>query len=168
MLTGGLAGLFLVTGCGNQKAEDKTGDYRRVAGFLREHTEVVELSDPSGRTRLLIFPAWQGRVMTSTDGGLDGMSYGWVNEEFIASGEQLKQFNPFGGEDRIWIGPEGGQFSIFFPPDSDFDLADWQTPAAIDTEPFDLIRQADDQAEFAREFRLKNSSAAALLPQSPF
>ena len=30
--------------------------------------------------------------------------------------------NGFGGEDRFWLGPEGGQFSIFFKKDDPFDL----------------------------------------------
>ena len=39
---------------------------------------------------------------------------GWLNREAIASGERKEHINVFGGEDRFWLGPEGGQFSIFF------------------------------------------------------
>jgi len=157
-LKAGMVAVLLICGCSHHKTGKGTESYGDVTGFLSKHTKVVELSDPSGQARLAVVPAWQGRVMTSTDGGLDGMSYGWVNKEFIASGRQLKQFNPFGGEDRIWIGPEGGQFSIFFPEGSDFDLEDWQTPAELDTEPFDLLMQANDRAEFGQRFQLKNYS----------
>jgi hypothetical protein len=29
----------------------------------------------------------------------------------------VPHINVFGGEDRFWLGPEGGQFSIFFAKD---------------------------------------------------
>jgi hypothetical protein len=40
----------------------------------------------------------------------------WVNRALIASGKIAQHMNAVGGEDRIWLGPEGGQFSIFFAP----------------------------------------------------
>ena len=52
--------------------------------------------------------------MTSTARGLKGRSYGWINHDLIASKEIQKQMNAYGGEDRFWLGPEGGQFSLFF------------------------------------------------------
>ena len=43
------------------------------------------------------------------------------------------------GEDRFWLGPEGGQFALFFKKGDPFDLDHWQTPAMMDTEPFEDI-----------------------------
>jgi hypothetical protein len=40
----------------------------------------------------------------------------WVNRELIASGKIAQHMNAVGGEDRIRLDPEGGQFSIFFAP----------------------------------------------------
>ena len=68
--------------------------------------------------------------MTSTAGGDAGLSFGWINRELIASGKLLPHMNAFGGEDRFWMGPEGGQFSIFFAKGAKFEFADWFTPAA--------------------------------------
>ena len=68
--------------------------------------------------------------MTSTAGGDGGASFGWINRELIASSTLQPHMNVFGGEDRFWLGPEGGQFSIFFAKGAKFELADWQTPAA--------------------------------------
>src|SRR5258708_7363161 len=101
--------------------------------FLRQHQTVIELADPSGQARVAAVPGWQGRIMTSTAGGGAGASYGWVNRELIASGKLAPHINVFGGEDRFWLGPEGGQFSIFFAQGATFDLAHWFTPASIDT-----------------------------------
>lgn len=126
--------------------------------FLRKHTEVVLLSDRAGRAQVAVVPAWQGRVMTSTDGGADGKSYGWINRDLIASKKLVPHMNPFGGEDRFWLGPEGGQFSIFFAKGAAFDLEHWQTPAPIDSESYAVAGKARDRVRFARKMRLTNYS----------
>ena len=129
--------------------------------FLRQHQTVIELADPSGQARVAVVPAWQGRIMTSTAGGGTGSSYGWVNRELIASGKVAPHINVFGGEDRFWLGPEGGQFSIFFEQGATFDLAHWFTPASIDTEPFKVAGQGPDRVAFNRTIHLKNFSGTA-------
>ena len=129
--------------------------------FLRKHTEVVVLSDRAGRAQVAVVPAWQGRVMTSTDGGADGKSYGWINRDLIASKKLVPHMNPFGGEDRFWLGPEGGQFSIFFAKGAAFDLEHWQTPAPIDSESYAVAGKARDRVRFARKMRLTNYSGTA-------
>ncbi|MCJ7804401.1 hypothetical protein MUP35_01570, partial [Patescibacteria group bacterium] len=76
--------------------------------FLAKHTQVVVLSDEDGNAQVAVNPDLQGRVMTSTAGGPDGPSFGWINRELIASGVNNVHMNAFGGEDRFWLGPEGG------------------------------------------------------------
>jgi hypothetical protein len=66
--------------------------------------------------------------------------------------------NVYGGEDRFWLGPEGGQFSLFFAPGAPQKLAHWQTPAPIDAEPFALIDRAQDRALLTKTMRLTNAS----------
>jgi hypothetical protein len=127
--------------------------------FLREHVkDVVVLRQ--GDAQVAVVPSLQGRVMTSTVAGDDGDSLGWINRDLIGAGELQPHINAFGGEDRFWLGPEGGQFSIFFPPGADFDLEHWQTPAPIDSEPYALIDQSATQATFRHEMRLTNYSRA--------
>lgn len=126
--------------------------------FLKEHTEVIVLSDRASRARIAIAPKMQGRVMTSTARGESGASFGWINRELIASRQIQPHINVFGGEDRFWMGPEGGQYSIFFAKGVPFDLAHWFTPAPLDTEPFDLVQKTADQAEFRHAFALTNYS----------
>jgi hypothetical protein len=128
------------------------------AAFLKRHTELIVLSDKQAQAQVAISPAWQGRVMTSTAGGNLGRSFGWINRELIASGKLLPHMNAFGGEDRFWMGPEGGQFSIFFAPGAKFELADWQTPAIFDTLPFQVVKHSANQATFAGDFGLTNYS----------
>jgi hypothetical protein len=75
--------------------------------FLRQHTEVLVLAEAGG-ARVAVVPAWQGRVVTSTTGGPRAASYGWINRELVASRRLQPHINAFGGEDRLWLGPEGG------------------------------------------------------------
>jgi hypothetical protein len=126
--------------------------------FLKKHTDVLVLSDRAGRAEVAIAPAWQGRVLTSTDDGADGPSFGWINRDLIAAGRIQPHINVFGGEDRLWLGPEGGQFSIFFAKGDPFNLDHWYTPPPIDTEPFQVVRQRRDRVEFRHVFALTNYS----------
>ena len=126
--------------------------------FLRKHMDVVVLSDKSARAQIAIAPSLQGRVLTSTASGLAGDSYGWINRGLIASGQTLEHINAYGGEDRFWIGPEGGQFSVFFEKGVPFDLEHRFTPAAIDTEPFGLVSQDGRKLVLCKDIRLKNYS----------
>lgn len=126
--------------------------------FLRKHTKVIVLSDQAGQAKVALAPAWQGRVMTSTMAGDAGPSFGWINRELIASGEIKPHMNAFGGEDRFWMGPEGGQFSIYFEKGKKFEFADWQVPAILDTKPFKVVSKSDDRALFGEEFSLTNYS----------
>ncbi len=140
----------------------QAGSFAEDAAFLRNHTPIVELTDLSGQGRILVAPALQGRVMTSAAAGDNGLSFGWINRELFTSGEQRPHINPYGGEDRLWFGPEGGQFSIFFPPGAPFEFAHWQTPAALDTEPFELAHQTRDAATFVRRMTFTNYSRTVL------
>src|SRR4051812_467513 len=83
-------------------------------GFLKQHTDLIVLSDKAGKAKVAVAPKMQGRVLTSTANGDSGQSFGWINRELIASHQVQPHINVFGGEDRFWLGPEGGQFSIFF------------------------------------------------------
>ena len=125
--------------------------------FLRQHTQVIVLGDEPG-ARIAVVPSWQGRVATSTIGGPAAPSYGWINRELVVSRKLQPHMNAFGGEDRIWLGPEGGQYSIFFKQGDPFDLEHWQTPPLIDSEPWAVAEQGPRHAAFRREGRLVNYS----------
>jgi hypothetical protein len=105
---------LLMTTAASLTARAETGTFADDTKFLQGHTEVIVLQDKSGQGKVALAPAWQGRVMTSTADGDGGSSFGWINHELIASGKLQPHMNVFGGEDRIWLGPEGGQFSVFF------------------------------------------------------
>jgi hypothetical protein len=157
---------LLLSGCGNNSSgkmkesdkikSDSTSQYGYNRDFLKKHTEIIELK--RNRSALVIVPAWQGRVMTSTADGDKGYSFGWINRELIASGNIQKHINPFGGEERLWLGPEGGQYSIFFSKGSDFTFENWQTPDFIDTKPYEVISSDDTSASFRTTVAFNNYS----------
>jgi hypothetical protein len=136
----------------------RAGSFGDDVAFLKKHTGIIELSDRQGAAKVALSAAWQGRVMTSTASGDAGLSFGWINREHIASGKIVPHINVFGGEDRFWLGPEGGQFSIFFAKGAKFEFADWQTPAPIDTLPFQLAGHSKTKARFTAAFPLTNYS----------
>lgn len=126
--------------------------------FLKKQGLNVIVLGEAGGPRVAIVPEYQGRIMTSTATGDGGFSCGWINYELIESKKIQPHINVFGGEDRFWMGPEGGQFSIFFKKGDKFDLEHWQTPACIDTEPFEVVGSTPNEAVFRRRCRLTNMS----------
>jgi hypothetical protein len=152
-----LIGSLSISAPGSTEASER--NFGEDVQFLSEHVEplVVLGKDPRG-PRVAVVPAYQGRVMTSTASGDEGTSYGWINYEHIASGENSPHINVYGGEERFWLGPEGGQYSIFFPPGAEFTLEHWQTPALIDTQSFQVVRADDRQVVFRRDDELTNYS----------
>lgn len=141
-------------------SQGKTGNptFSDDVAFLKKYVDVFVLSDKNAATQVAVIPAYQCRVMTSTADGSHGISYGWVNRDLIASGEKKPHINVYGGEDRFWIGPEGGQYSVFFKKGDPFDLEHWFTPASIDTEPFELVSKSQDRVVCRRTIQLSNYS----------
>lgn len=140
-------------------------NYGEDVAFLRKHTRVIELKLDDAA--VAIAPAYQGRVMTSTATGNSGYGFGWLNHKLIeqgvlppaeAKGKLEEHIYVFGGEERFWLGPEGGQFGIFFPKGAAFDFASWKTPAPLDTEPFEVAWETPEGVVFSREFTVSNQS----------
>lgn len=155
-----LVAMALLAACAGAPDEGDATFSADVA-FLRQHVETIVLTSPTG-ARLAVVPAWQGRVMTSTTGGRDEPSFGWLHRARIAQGGQTPHIQVFGGEDRFWLGPEGSAHSLFFAKDAPWTLDAWQTPAAIDSEPYAVTSRSSTHAEFAHEAQLRTRSGMTL------
>lgn len=142
---------------GSKKTAMGTYAYDR-AFFAERGIETLELTSEDGASRVLVIPAYQGRVMTSSAAGDTGDSYGWINYKFIEKGELNPQFNPVGGEERFWIGPEGGPNSFYFKKGDEQVYANWKVPTAIDTDTYDIRSQSGSSVCFTREFALRSAS----------
>lgn len=147
----------------NKKQDDMATDSLKQYGynlsFLKRYVEVIELKN--GNSRIAIVPSWQGRVMTSTSEGDKGFSFGWINNDLVSSGKPVQHINPYGGEERIWLGPEGGQFSIYFQKGKEFVYDNWQVPGFLDTLPFEIAARTDSSVQFMHETEVVNYSGTA-------
>lgn len=124
--------------------------YAAQRDFLAKHTKVLELTDGRGAL-VAICPEWQGRVMTSSCEGPDGPGFGYLNESFITAAKNDPHFNNYGGEDRFWLGPEAGQFGLWFAAGKPQTRANWFTPPALNVGPFAVSQQTE--ASFYRMTR---------------
>jgi hypothetical protein len=131
--------------------------YREAREFLAGHTDLVELH--GGGARVAVAPQWQGRVMTSACGGDDGPSFGFVNRAFIEAARSDPKFNNYGGEERLWLSPEGGQFSLWFKPGAPQTMEHWYTPPAINAGAWNIVDRNDSLCRMATSMRCENASA---------
>jgi hypothetical protein len=139
-----------------EMASDSTKRYGYNRDFLKKYVHVIELKNKN--SALILVPAWQGRVMTSTSEGDKGFSFGWINRDLIASRKLLQHINPFGGEERLWLGPEGGQYSIFFSKGKEFKYENWQTPDFIDTKPYKVSDSTGASVSLSTDVTVVNYS----------
>lgn len=155
--------LFFLIACNtttNKDNEMQKGTFGYDLEFLRKHHKDLVLLE-KGDAQLIVLPAYQGRIMTSTAEGNAGASFGWLNHELIASGKFTEHFSAFGGEERFWLGPEGGQFSIYFKKGVDFTFEHWFVPKELDTEAFDLVASDKTSAQFEKQMHLENFSGTS-------
>ena len=139
------------------KVEYVKGTFGYDLNFLNQyHKDLIVLGEDNGGARVIVLPAYQGRVMTSSAEGNEGASFGWVNHALIAAGKPAEHINVFGGEERFWLGPEGGQFSIYFKKGVAFTFDNWFVPKELDTESFKLITATKSTVAFEKEMHLEN------------
>jgi uncharacterized protein DUF6786 len=162
MALGGLVAVavaaHVVVGRPTRLEAAESSRYGAVRDFLVAHTNVVELTGENGE-RVAICPEYQGRVMTSTTEDIEGRSLGWVNKSFIEKGEKDPHFNNFGGEDRLWLGPEGGAYSLWFAPGAEQKLPNWLTPPALNDGAFTIASSKDEPYyRLTRQMKFQNAA----------
>lgn len=142
--------VMMLTSCNNSESEQKQtssetnfgtsfrkGTFGYDLYFLKQHDSVIVLKDNSGNSKIIVSPKYQAKVFTSTVNGNDDTSIGWVNYKAFRD-SLAPHMNAYGGENRFWLGPKGGKFSLFFKPDAEMVFENWKTPAAFDSEPWDV------------------------------
>jgi hypothetical protein len=140
----------------NEITQTKTANnFGADLDFLKKHDSTALLL-ANGNAQIIVSPLFQGRIMTATANGLEGNSIGWLNYDLIKSGKLVPHINAFGGADRFWLGPEGGQYALFFKKGQPFDVANWQTPAPIDSESFDLVSKDESSVKMQKQMQLTN------------
>lgn len=124
--------------------------------FLEKHGKVLVLSDAEGG-KIALSAKYQGRVMTSAVAAT-GRSLGWINRDFIGAGKTGTQFDNYGGEDRFWLGPEAGQYGLYFPPGGKFTFDLWQTPHPMQEGAWDVSEDKPDHVTFKKQMTVTNWS----------
>lgn len=139
----------------------KEGSFGYDLDFLKKHDSVIVLQADEGQAQVIVSPKYQAKVFTSTAQGQEGLSFGWVNYKAFAGPEDT-HMNAFGGENRLWLGPEGGPFSLFFKPGSKMTFENWKTPASFDTEKWQVAQTANDSVTLRKEMKLGNYQGTKL------
>ena len=144
----------------NQPAHFAPGTFGYDLQFLRQHDDSVIVLE-QGTARVIVSPKYQAKVFTSTNVGDTGASFGWIHYKAF-EGPLDPHMNAYGGENRLWLGPEGGKFSLFFPPDAKMEFANWKTPPAFDTEPWTVEAHSKDSVQLRKDMTLTNYAGTLL------
>jgi hypothetical protein len=154
--------IALITSCTTsnkeEKKEYKPGTFGYDLQSIGKRDSLVILKNAEGNAQVMVSPKYQAKVFTSTANGLDGNSFGWVNHDAINSDELTPHMQAYGSEDRLWLGPEGGQFSQYFAPGVAMEFKNWTVPAPIDSEPWKLISSNRTSAMMEKEMKVINYS----------
>ena len=124
--------------------------------FLSKYGAVKVLTAANGG-RIAVSGQYQARVMTSAVGA-GGRSLGFINRKFIEAGQTATAFDNYGGEDRFWLGPEGGQYGLYFPAGKPFVFDNWQTPHAMQEGTWQAHSETPSSITYRRAFSVSNYS----------
>jgi hypothetical protein len=132
------------------------GTFAYDLAFLSQHTRVVVLKSRDGQAQVAVAPEYQGRVMTSSAQGATGASFGYVHRPGIELNQPTPHMSVVGGEDRFWLGPEGGNYALYFQPGAAFEYANWQVPPELDWGAWPVTQQSESELRFERDIQLVN------------
>ena len=150
--------IFLLVFCSGFSAlqgclSSSTG-FESIRIFLDSNADAIVLEGEAG-SKLLVSPRLQGRIMTAKVGSVE--STGLVPQKTIKEGESHAHFNNFGGIDRFWIGPEAGQYGVYFPPGAkELTRDNWQVPASFDTGAFTVLEKKERSVQLHKEIGVTN------------
>jgi hypothetical protein len=122
--------------------------------FLSQHGQVKVLTGRTGG-RIAVSSSYQARVMTSAVGA-GKPSLGFINRQFIEARQTGTAFDNYGGEDRFWLGPEAGQYGLYFPPSKPFSFEFWQTPHALQEGTWQTLAESPTSITYAHAFSVSN------------
>lgn len=150
---------MMVSSCSHHEPVYAPGTFGYDLHFLASRDSPIMLS--SGASRVIVSAKYQGKVLTSTASGDTGRSFGWVHYKAF-DGPPDPHMNAYGGENRLWLGPEGGPFSLFFPPGAKMEFAQWKTPAPFDTEAWDVLSRSATSVGLRKDMQLVNYAGTRL------
>ena len=132
------------------------GTFGYDLGYLGAKDSLVVLTDEGENAQVIVSPKYQAKVFTSTVDGWAGTSLGYLNYDALDAETINEHMNGYGGENRFWIGPEGGQYSVFFEPGAEQVYDHWHTPKAIDVEPWEVVASDRRSVRMSKEMEVQN------------
>ena len=146
----------LLTGCitVQKTMHENPTSFGNEVNFLKQYTKTIVLKTKTGNEKIAVCPQLQGKIMASSLDGDSGQTFAWVNRAHIQSGNNDPVINSHGGEDRFWLGPQAGQYSIYNLPGDPFDK--WFTPPPFNSESFEVISQSGTEVKMEKEMTISN------------
>ena len=130
--------------------------------YLSTKDSLVILMDDTEKAQVIISPKYQAKVFTSTVDGLEGHSLGYLNYKALDSEIINEHMNGYGGENRFWIGPEGGQYSVYFEPEVEQVYDNWHTPKPIDIESWNIVSSDRQNVWMNKNMQVQNYQGLVL------
>lgn len=152
--------LIVLLSCHKEEQPEQLGpdSFGYALDRVNEVDKSILLSE--GDAQILVSPAFQGRVLTSTSKGLGGRSYGWLNYQAIEQSKEKGVKKSFGGEDRLWLAPLGSKYSLYYGQ-NEIAQENWQVPALTDTVSFNSISRTQRSATFKKRATVANNIGTA-------
>ena len=131
-----------------------TSTYESVFHSIKSKTKVIELTSGDGKSRLLITPELNGKILTSTYNNLSGDSNGWIHLKELYN--DTINAESIGGEERIWLGPLGGQHSFYYQQIKPLNEDNWSVPYDIGKKGFKVISFDETNIHLQKELAITN------------
>ena len=163
-----LAACLLLPACGGNTKKDKNmhafekGTFGYDLYYLSGKDSLIVLKGENGNAQIIVSAKYQGKVFTSTATGLSGKSLGFVNYKVFDSGVIDEHMNGYGGENRFWLGPEGGKYSVYFEPGVEQVFDNWHTPKPIDIEAWNILFSGEKETILEKAMQVNNYLGTAL------
>ena len=153
--------IMMITSCNNSQT-NKRDDFEKGAfgydlAYLSQKDDgLIVLTGNDDKAQIIVSAKYQAKVFTSTAEGLSGNSLGFVNYKVFDAGVIDEHMNGYGGENRFWLGPEGGKYSVYFEPGSEQVFDNWHTPKPIDIEPWNVVSSDAKSVAMQKEMQVTN------------
>lgn len=149
-----------VMACGRKKENNmetfEKGTFGYDLNYLSKKDSVILLCANDGKAQVLVSPKYQAKVFTSTTDGNLGKSLGYLNYKALEAKDFDEHMNGYGGENRLWLGPEGGKYSIYFKPETKQIYDNWHTPKPFDIEAWNVISASDKSVSMSKDMEVTN------------
>lgn len=159
----------LLFSCGNKNTKKEEGmeiyeqgTFGYDLNYLSGKDSLIILKSDDGNAQVIVSPKYQAKVFTSTANGLSGKSMGFIGYKAFELATPDEHMNGFGGENRFWLGPEGGQYSVYFEPGKEQVYDNWHTPKPTDIEAWELVAASDKKAVMKKEMEVSNYAGTQL------